>query len=80
MNKFFDKTMAEGIARHESFMTLVNQINEDPSVLDTLPYEILVQVNAYYDEECRKLENHIRELEKKLVCMKVELKEEGDAA
>lgn len=80
MNKFFDKTMAEGIARHESFMTLVNQINEDPSVLDTLPYEILVQVNAYYDEECRKLENYIRELEKKLVCMKVELKEEGDAA
>ena len=80
MNKFFDKTMAEGIARHESFMTLVNQINEDPSVLDTLPYEMLVQVNAYYDEECRKLENHIRKLEEKLTCMKAELKEEGDAA
>lgn len=80
MNKFFDKTMAEGIARHESFMTLVNRINEDPSVLDTLPYEMLVQVNAYYDEECRKLENHIRELEEKLACMKAELKEEGDAA
>lgn len=34
MNKFFDKTMAEGIAKHESFMTLINRINEDPSVLD----------------------------------------------
>lgn len=79
MNKFFDKTMAEGIAKHESFMTLINRINEDPSVLDTLPYEMLVQVNVYYDEECRKLEEHIRELEENLACMKAELEEEGDA-
>ena len=41
---------------------------------------MLVQVNAYYDEECRKLESHIRELEEKSACMKAELKEEGDAA
>ena len=80
MNKFFDKTMAEGIAKHESFMTLINRINEDPSVLDTLPYEMLVQVNAYYDEECRKREKHIRDLEETLACMKAELEEEGDVA
>ena len=72
--------MAEGIAKHESFMTLINRINEDPSVLDTLPYGMLVKVNAYYDEECRKLEEHIRELEENLTCMKAELEEEGDAA
>lgn len=80
MNKFFDKTMAEGIAKHESFMTLINRINEDPSVLDTLPYEMLVQVNAYYEEECRKREKHIRDLEENLACMKAELEEDGDVA
>ena len=80
MNKFFDKTMAEDIAKHESFMTLVKRINENPNVLDTLSYEMLVQVNAYYDEECRKLEEQLREFEKNLACMKAELEEEGDAA
>ena len=78
MNKFFDKTMADGIAEHESFMVLVKRINEDPSILDTLSYEMLVQVNAYYDKECRKLEERRKILEENLTSMKGELQEEGD--
>ena len=80
MNKFFDKALADDVAMHEDFMQLINQINEDPNILDSLSLEQLVQVNAYYDKECRKLETKISMLEANLSSLQAELEEEGDAA
>lgn len=80
MNRFFDKTVADDIAKYEEFMNLINQINEDPSILNTLSLEMLVQVNAYFEEKCRKVEEEIRMLEQNLASLKAELQEEGDTA
>ena len=55
MNKFYDKTLSEGVAEHEKFMKLIQQIDEDPGILDLLSLEELLQVNAYYKQKNKKL-------------------------
>lgn len=62
MNIFFDKAVAEDVAKHDELMELIDRINKDPSVIDTLPFKTLVQVNAYYDEKRRELEKQIKRL------------------
>lgn len=62
MNIFFDKAVAEDVAKRDELMDLINRIDEDPGVIDTLPFETLVQVNAYYDEKRRQLEKQIKML------------------
>lgn len=72
MNIFFDKSISEGVEKHERFMTLIERVDANPDLLYTLPLETLVQVNAYYEEK-------IASLETKLANLRTELKEEGDA-
>lgn len=53
-------------------MALIEQVDANPDLLDTLPLATLVLVNAYYEEK-------IASLEAKLANLRNELKEEGDA-
>lgn len=53
-------------------MALIEQVDANPDLLDTLPLATLVQVNAYYEEK-------IASLEAKLANLREDLKEEGDA-
>ena len=64
MNKFYDKTLSESIAEHEKFMKLIQQIDEDPGILDLLSLEELLQVNAYYKQKNKKLEAKAAQSEK----------------
>ena len=64
MNKFYDKALSEGVAEHEKFMKLIQQIDEDPGILDLLSLEELLQVNAYYEQKNKKLEAKVAQSEK----------------
>ena len=64
MNKFYDKTLSESVAEHEKFMKLIQQIDEDPGILDLLSLEELLQVNAYYKQKNKKLEAKAAQSEK----------------
>ena len=66
MNKFYDKTLLEGVAEHEKFMKLIQQIDEDPGILDLLSLEELLQVNAYYEQKNKKLEEKLARLKNDL--------------
>ena len=66
MNKFYDKTLSEGVAEHEKFMKLIQQIDEDLGILDLLSLEELLQVNAYYEQEIKKLEEKLARLKNDL--------------
>ena len=66
MNKFYDKTLSESIAEHEKFMKLIQQIDEDPGILELLSLEELLQVNAYYEQKTKKLEQKIARLKNAL--------------
>lgn len=72
MNLFFDKSISEGVEKHERFMALIEQVDANPDLLDTLPLATLELVNAYYEEK-------IASLEAKLANLRNDLKEEGDA-
>lgn len=71
MNVFFDKAISEGAEKHERFISLIARVDANPDLLDTLPLETLIQVNAYYEEK-------IAALEAKLTNLRTELEEEGD--
>ena len=66
MNKFYDKTLSESIVEHEKFMKLIQQIDEDQSILDLLSLEELLQVNAYYEQEIKKFEEKLARLKNDL--------------
>lgn len=64
MNKFYDKTLSEGVAECGKFMDLIQRVNKDASVLDTLSLEELERINAYYEKRNRGLEKQIARLKK----------------
>ena len=59
MNKLFDREISEGVEKNKDFAHLIEQIDANPSILDRISYEKLIQVNAYYDEEHRMLAKRI---------------------
>ena len=57
MNIFFDRTLADGIAKYEALLCLIDRIEENPDFVETLSYEQLLQVEAYYDEKIEEVKN-----------------------
>lgn len=47
-------------------MKLIQQIDEDPGILDLLSLEELLQVNAYYEQKTKKLEQKLARLKNDL--------------
>ena len=62
MNKFYNAVVAEQIEEYEVLMQLVNRVDADPAVIDTLPLTELEKLNKYYDELIKQKEKLLKSL------------------
>ena len=52
----------EQIEEYEALMQLVNRVDADPVVIDTLPLSELEKLNKYYDELIEQKEKLLKSL------------------
>lgn len=62
MNRFYNADVVEQIEEYEALMQLVNRVDVDPAVIDTLPLPELEKLNKYYDELIEQKEKLLKSL------------------